>query len=215
MVWIGALPIAVIISLGAEQLITLLAGREYLEAALPMRLLVWKILFASLAILYRFVFAAIGKLPSLARIVLLAAALDAATELILIPRFGYLGACFGTLLGEFVFATLTIAVCRQLNIRCMDWTSLARAALAGGAMAALLWPVRQTPLSVFLPAAAIATLVYLLCCLLSGALGWAEARHLYDALGGRKESLPGARETVGAPLTSPPFEDVSEESAHR
>src|ERR1700731_4183365 len=102
-----------------------------------MRILVWKILFASLAILYRFVFAAIGKLPSLARIVLLAAALDAATELILIPRWGYLGACCGTLLGEFVFTALTIAVCRQLSIRCMDWASLARAALAGGAMAAL------------------------------------------------------------------------------
>jgi hypothetical protein len=60
-----------------------------------------------------------------------------------------------------------------------------------------------------------ATIVYLLCCLLLGALGWAEARHLYDALGGRKESVLAAPETMGVPLTSPPFEDVPEESAHR
>ncbi|HEV3298424.1 MAG TPA: flippase [Planctomycetaceae bacterium] len=215
MLWIGALPVAVVISLGAEQLITLLAGREYLEAAIPMRILVWKILFASLAILYRFVFAAIGQLPSLARIVLVAAVLDAAAELILIPRWGYLGACSGTLLGEFVFTAMTLVVCGQLKIRCMDWNLLARAALAASVMAALLWPVHRAPLPIFLSAAAVATGVYVLCCLLTGALGWAEARHLFDALGGRKGSTSSAHETVGVPLTAPPFEDLSEESAHR
>jgi O-antigen/teichoic acid export membrane protein len=215
MLWIGALPVAVIISLGSEQLVTLLAGRDYLEAALPMRILVWKILFASLAILYRFVFAAIGQLPSLARIVLLAAAIDATAELILIPRWGYLGACSGTLLGEFVFTAMTLVVCRQLNIRCMDWSGLARAALSAGLMGAVLWSVHQTPLTIFLPAAAAATLFYFLCCLLTGALGWAEARHFYDALVGRKESVTAGPGTATVPLMSPPFGDVAEESARR
>jgi O-antigen/teichoic acid export membrane protein len=202
--WIVSLPVAVIISVGAEHFIALLAGHEYVDAALPMRLLVWKILFASLAIQYRFVFAAIGKLSTLARIALFATALDVATELVLIPFWGYFGACSGTLLGELVFTLLTLSVCKQLGIRCADWGPITRAALAGCVMGALLCSARQVALPAFLIAAAAATGVYLLVCLLAGALGWDELGSFYEALRHKRTILPKSSGIAPASNAQPP-----------
>lgn len=188
MLLISALPLAVVISLGAEYLVTTLAGSEYLAAALPMRILVWKILLSSLAILYRLVFAALGKLPALARIILLGAALDAAAELVLIPVWGYLGACCGSLIGEIAFDLMALAACRALGIKCIEWRLLAGAVLAAVGMAASLSFARGTPLPIFLLAAGGATVLYFVLCLVTGALSWSELRHFSDAIRGRTTS---------------------------
>jgi O-antigen/teichoic acid export membrane protein len=186
MLLINALPLAVVISVGAEYLVTTLAGKEYVDAAMPMRILVWKILLSSLAILYRLVFAAVGKLPALARLILLGAALDAASELVLIPLWGYLGACCGSLIGEVAFDLMALQACRALGIQCINWRSLAGAVVAAGTMAAALSLARGTALPVFILAAGGATLLYFAVCLLTGALNWNELRHLSDSIRGVK-----------------------------
>src|SRR5262249_1203666 len=103
LLWIAGLPIAVAISLYAEPLITTLAGREYLEAVPLMRILIWKTALAFLSTQFRFLFAAVGKLQTYARLVLVVFLLEAVVEMALIPWWGCLGACTGSVLGELGF----------------------------------------------------------------------------------------------------------------
>jgi O-antigen/teichoic acid export membrane protein len=196
LLWMSGLPLAVVICLGAEHVVTILAGRAYLEAAIPMRILVWRILLSSLTILYRFVFAAAGKLPTFARLVVLASALDAAVELLLIPTWGYLGACCGSLLGELVFAVGALLACRRVGIDGMDWRSLGCIGLAGSGMGALLWGAGGASLPRFVLVAAVSTALYFLSCLLLRALRWGELRRLYDALASWNEPAIEALEAV-------------------
>ncbi len=182
LLWITSIPIAVAIFVFAEPLIVILAGREYLEATLPMRVLIWITVLSFLSFQFRFLFAAMGRSRAYVHLVILILVLEAGIEAALIPWWGYLGACAGSMFGELVFTMAGLAICRRWGIGRIEWGALVCAVLAGAAMGAVLWATRGFSLPMLVPTVMMATGLYFLLCILLGALCRDEVQRLYQAL---------------------------------
>jgi len=184
LLWIISLPIVIAICMCAEPIITLLAGAEYLEAAIPMRILIWIAALSYLSIQFRFLFTAVGRQDHFVRLVVIVFLLEAVIETLLIPQLSYFGACAGSFAGELFFTVVGLAVCRHLGVGSVEWGALMRAVLAGTVMGALVWFARQASLPLLLLAVVLSTAIYLVLCLRLGALQMDELRHLCRALMG-------------------------------
>jgi O-antigen/teichoic acid export membrane protein len=182
--WAVSIPIVVAIFVCAEPLVALLAGPQYLEAVYPMRILIWVTALSFLSLQLRFVFTAMGLQHVFARLVFLVFAIEAVLELLLIPRWGYYGACAGTLAGEIAFTGIGLLLCRRLGLGTIPWTAMLRVLAAGLAMGAALWFARTAAWAVLVPAAALAAGLYLLLCLWWGALRTEELGQFTRALRG-------------------------------
>lgn len=183
LLWIASLPIAVFFCIGAERVILLIAGPEYVEAAQPMRVVIWITSLSFLSYPFRFLFAALGRARLYAVLVLLTLTSQATIAVTLIPRWGYWGACTGSLLAETFFTTAGLILCGRLSVGGIAGRALAGAAIAAVGMAALLWPARNLPLPLLALAAVGATGIYLVLCVLLGALRRQEVRRFVEALG--------------------------------
>ena len=177
-----SVPIATTIFVFAEPIVLLVAGTEYLEAAIPLRILIWVAVLSFFTMHFRYVMAAIGKQRAYAWLVGGVFAFELTAELALIPRWGYLGACAGTLAGEVIFAAAGLALCRRAGISALPWSLLARAAVAGMAIVPLLWLVREAPLLALVAAAATAIGLYFALCVWLGAVERQEVRQFRGAL---------------------------------
>jgi O-antigen/teichoic acid export membrane protein len=193
LLWIISLPLAVAICFCAEPLITLLAGREYQAAVVPMRLLIWITSLSFLSAQFRFLFAAVGKQRLFAWLVILVFTVEAAVELLLIPHWGYFGACAGSVSGELLFTAVGLFICRRLGIGRIEWGALLRAAVAAGGMAGMLWFARGLSLPWLLAATAGATGTYFALCIWLGALQGDELRRFGEALTGLLRPAAGRR----------------------
>lgn len=182
LMWVISLPLAVPICVGAEPIVRLLAGPAFLAAAVPMRILIWVAVLVFLSRQLRFLFTAVGQQHLFARLAVAVLLLEVVLELALIPAWGYLGACAGTVVGELIFTTVGLWLCRRVGIGAIKWRPFGGAAIAAAAMAALSWPVRDSALLVLVPALCGAGVVYLLLCFLFGSLKWEEVVYLSESL---------------------------------
>jgi O-antigen/teichoic acid export membrane protein len=181
LLWVVSLPIAIGICVCAEPVIVLMAGAEYLEAVLPMRLLIWITCLSFLSFQFRYLFTALGQARLYIRLVVPVLLLEAAIEAVLIPWYGQYGACAGSLLGEFVFTAAGLFFCYRLGVRRIDGTAMARALLAGAVMALCLWLARGASLPLLAVVALLATGLYFVLCIVFGALRRDEVQCLYQA----------------------------------
>jgi O-antigen/teichoic acid export membrane protein len=198
LLWLISLPIAVAIFVYAEPVVMVLAGQEYLEAALPMRVVIWMTTLFFLSGPFRFLFAALGQPRLYALLVILLVALEAACESVLIPVWSYFGACAGGVLGEFVFAAAGFALCRHLGLRGIEWSALARAALAAAVMGGALWAMRGASGGLLLAAVTLSTGFYVVLCILLGAIRQDEVRHCCEALSSFFRAVGRPGETASA-----------------
>jgi O-antigen/teichoic acid export membrane protein len=182
LLWVISLPIAIAICLSAKPLILFLAGSEFLESATPMQVLIWISTLSFLSIQFRFLYTAVGRQQLFARLALVIFLIEAAIEALLIPFWGYMGACAGSLVGELVFTLAGLAFCSYFGLGRIPWAPMFRAGLAGFVMGAIIWPGRDLSLIKIIPLIAVASLVYVLLCILLGALHWVEVRQSFDAL---------------------------------
>jgi O-antigen/teichoic acid export membrane protein len=182
LLWIFGLPAVIAVCLAAEPLIAVLVGREYLEAALLMRILIWKTALSFLSIQFRFVFAAVNRQGVYARLVLAILALEAVMEVVLIYFLGPLGACIGCVLGEIAFTTTGLVICHYLEIRGLPWRALGGAFLAAAGMALVFWIPSGLDGVFLLSAISLSTGLYFIFCFLLGAIRLQELRDLADAL---------------------------------
>lgn len=176
LIWVVSLPIVVVISMYSEPLITVLAGREFLDAVTPLRILIWIIVLSFVSAQFRFFFTAVGKQRIFVRLVALVLLFKVVIEALLIPFWGYFGACAGSLLGELVFTGAGLAVCRRLGIAGIEWTALIRSAPAAAALGAGLWFSRGLDPALSCLTASLWTALYFILCLALGALRWNEVR---------------------------------------
>lgn len=211
LLWVLSLPAAIGLSAIALPLVVALAGPEYAEAAVPLRILAWVTVLVFLAVPFRFFLTALGKGREYLRLTSLSVAIVAVADLILIPWSGYVGACIGCFLGEAVLIAGGLAACRTLDIQVLEAGRLLRAALAASAMASLLVCARGLSGPLFLAAAAGATAVYLVGCLLLGAVRLKEfqtlLRHLRP-LPIRTVPLPTVEECQTSGSTTLPSGDA-------
>jgi O-antigen/teichoic acid export membrane protein len=91
----------------AEPIVTLLAGSNFTQAARPLRLLAAAAGLAGMTSILRFAAIALNQQARMTRADLAGVGLALAVHLLLIPRFGLMGAAVGRLVGDVV--TLTVA----------------------------------------------------------------------------------------------------------
>jgi O-antigen/teichoic acid export membrane protein len=178
LLWVISLPIAVTICVCARPLILLLAGPEYLEAVVPMRLLIWITSLSFLSYQFRFLFTALGRRRLYSQLVVAILVLEAALEALLIPRWGYFGACAGSMVGEFLFTVVGLLLCRRLGVAAVEWGLWARAAVAAGVMGLILALIGEVRLPLLALGVAATTALYVALCVALGALRWDELRRL-------------------------------------
>ena len=170
LLWIASLPLGVFFCLCAETVILLLAGPDYREAAQPCALVIWITSLSFMSYPFRYLFTALGRPRLYAVLVLLMLTTQGTISLTLIPRWGYWGACTGSVVAESLFTTAGLILCYRLGVGGIEWSRLAVAAFAAVGMAGLLWPARTLAWPLLAVTAMAATAVYLALCILLGAV---------------------------------------------
>ncbi len=180
--WVVSLIPAVLFFVCAEAVVRTLAGAAYLEAVIPLRIVIWVACFSFMSYPLGAMFAATGQPRLYARLAILTFSIELALEALLIPFWGYLGACFGSFTGELFFTAAGLALCRRQGLVRLEWHRLAGAALAALAAGAALWPMRHLPLGWLSLAVAGSTLLYVAMCVALGALAREEVTRLVQAI---------------------------------
>lgn len=209
LLWVMSIPMAVAIFVCAEPLVLLLGGREYRDAVIPMRILIWISTLYYVSIQFRFIFAALDKQKAYVRLTGFVFASELLAAMCVIPWWGYLGACVCALSGEVLLAVTGFWMCYRRGVRVIAWHAMLRATLCGLAFGVLLWPARTAPLPILLVLGATLTVVYFLLCLALDCLRRQEIETLY--LAAKRAIWPQQEITCAAGSTAPPNGAVKEE----
>ncbi len=92
-----SLPIAIAVSILADNIIVIIFGRTFLKAAIALKILIWMVNLMFFESLFNAVFVSIKKqwLSAISHAVMFSANL--VLDIILVPFYGFVGACIGTL----------------------------------------------------------------------------------------------------------------------
>jgi O-antigen/teichoic acid export membrane protein len=128
---ISALAFAVMF-VHAEAVVTLLAGSEFADAAMPLRILAGSALFAGISAILRFAATALHQPGRMLRVDVIGVSAAVVAHAILIPRYGIVGAALGKLCGDVVTSVAAIIVLRrQFTLTMLGTGPLALIAAAG------------------------------------------------------------------------------------
>lgn len=156
---IVALPMAVMFSMLSRQIILLVLGPKFVEASKALTLLGWAATTMFPDTLFWFVLVAINRQMLGAASLMACVAVNILLDLLLIPHFGFVGACFGTLTAELTFFAVAYSFVRRALGPLQVPKALAKPVMAGVVMAAALYPACDLSLFLSLP---IGLLTYLL-----------------------------------------------------
>jgi len=189
-----ALPVAVVTTFIARELITILGGSQYLpHGAIALQIMIWFLPFSFINGVTQYVLIAVDEQRWITKSFLIAAAFNILANLALIPPFGYPAAAFITILSELVlFVPFYWGVRRHVGT--VPWEEvLPRPALAALAMAAALWAARPVTFLISLPLAGV---IYLGGLLLLGAITEEDRRVL-------RRLVPGGTPVAEVPGPAP------------
>jgi O-antigen/teichoic acid export membrane protein len=162
---IAAVPLGVGGMLLAEPVIALLFGPPYAESALPLKLLIWSAALVILRGSYRHSLNAAGMQGLDLRCALASCGLNVGLNIVLIPRYGLVGAASATVLADAVWLVMAAIYFNRRIAPLSPLPALARPLLAGAAMAAVLWFGEPLP---WILRGAAATLAYFAALLVLG-----------------------------------------------
>jgi O-antigen/teichoic acid export membrane protein len=141
-----AFPIAVGTTVLADPIIRLLAGDEYLpHSANALRVLIWFLPFSFSNALLQYVLIALNRQRFITGAFAIATGFNVLANLLLIPRFGYIGAAVTTIASELVLLVMFSWAVRG-QIQGLGLLSLAwRPAAAAAGMAPVVWLLQGVP----------------------------------------------------------------------
>lgn len=117
----------------AEPLLSLLVGEQFVASAEPLRILVLSAAFAGLTAIFRFAAVALNQQARVLRADVLGVTVAIIAHIVLIPRYGLMGAAVGKLAGD-----LTTMACVTLILRRNLDRGILLAVAIGGALAVTL-----------------------------------------------------------------------------
>jgi len=106
-VFIVSLPFPILLSLFAEPIISILFGREFLPASIPLVILSWSISFLFLITLQSFVMTSEGRQVLNTYSAAACLVINFLLDIIWVPRYGYIGASYATLVSYACFFLLS------------------------------------------------------------------------------------------------------------
>lgn len=167
------LPIAVGTYFVAQPLTVLLFGREFLDAASLLQILIWGSIPILLVNIPSHALNAADRVWTLAGVFGLGALINISVNVFLIPRWGAAGASLATVLCEWLILLFVSVLVRREFAVAFSVAGLWRYVLAAAGMALVLWLTRGLGLAVELPSGLLA---YAGCLLLAGYLRSADMR---------------------------------------
>jgi O-antigen/teichoic acid export membrane protein len=134
-----ALPLAALTSFGADLLIGVLGGREFLpHGAIALRIVIWSIPFGWINSVTNYVLIALGQERMQTRAFLLGVAFNLVANLLFLPAFSYVAAAVITILSEIVLLAIFDHYLRP-RMAAVGWLALlGRPILAGLLMIGLM-----------------------------------------------------------------------------
>jgi O-antigen/teichoic acid export membrane protein len=109
-----SIPVVTILAYLSEVYINLFFGKEYLAGAIVLKIFVIGIIFYSFAQLNNMILSGIGKPKLPAKIIGISAVANIIINLILIPKYGIIGAALGTSISYVVAFVMTIKHMKQI-----------------------------------------------------------------------------------------------------
>ncbi len=181
-----SIPIAVLFTFTARELILLLGGSEYLpHSMIALQLLIWFFPFSCINSVTQYVLIAINQQSFLTKAFLIGVAFNIVGNLLLIPPYSYKGAAVMTVFSELALLA-PFYYCVRKNLGPLPWKELFwRPTLASAAMALAFWLVQQVN---FWLAIGSSILVYLSVVL---ALGAFPKEEMERVIGGLRRRLAG------------------------
>ena len=156
-----ALPVAVGTTFIARELILILAGPDYLPSVIALQLLIWYMPVGFINSVTNYVLIAIDQQRFLTRAFLFGASFNILSNLLLIPRYGYVAAAAITTLSE-VALLIPFYYCVRKNLTTLPWLDLFwRPGVAAAVMAAAMWLLRGQSILLTVPIAAVVYLTAL------------------------------------------------------
>lgn len=136
---IAAMPMVIGVQFLADHIIVLIAGPEFKEAGLILRILIVAVAAIFLGNMMAHAVIAIKAQKKVIWIYMLTSVTSLIAYLFLVPRFSYIGAAAVTIYSELMIALLSAwFICRYLKFR-LNWRRTLKAVLASGLMAIFLW----------------------------------------------------------------------------
>lgn len=126
----------------AEPVITFLYGPAYANSALPFKILLWSATMVTLRWVYMDSLRATGHQALDLRCAITSACLNVALNILLIPRYGMIGAASATTFADVVWFGMSIYYFRRAVLPGESFPSLRAPLLGGAAMAIVLWLTR-------------------------------------------------------------------------
>lgn len=136
---IFALPIGVGLTMLAKPVIALLFGAAYAESARPLQILIWSAVMVTLRGSYRHALNAAGRQQLDLRSAAVSTTLNVGLNILLIPRFGMMGAACATVIGDAAWLGLAVYFFQRTVGPLNPLPLMARPAVAAVAMGGLLW----------------------------------------------------------------------------
>ena len=114
-------------------------GAAYANSAAPLRILLWSAALVVLRWVYMDSLRATGHQALDLRCAITSASLNVALNILLIPRFGMIGAASATVFADLVWFVMSYYYFRRAVLPGEPFPPLAGPLLGGGAMCAVLW----------------------------------------------------------------------------
>lgn len=148
------------------ELLSFVFGPEYAPGAPALCFLLVAVTFAMLTGAYRFGLIAYDRQKTLFRVMAAGSALNVGMNLVLIPRYSFVGGAVSALVSEaFIFVLAWMAVARSVSLS--PWKPIVRPALATAGMTVILWLLPAWP---FLVTVGIGAVSYVVLVFLVGAV---------------------------------------------
>jgi O-antigen/teichoic acid export membrane protein len=158
-----ALPIAVVFTLAARELIILLGTQQYLpQSQIALMILIWFLPLSYVNSVTHYVLIALDEQRFLTRAFLLGVSFNVIANLIFIPIYSYKAAAVITIVSEVVLLTPFYLRLRQ-HLGTVPWLRLTwRPVVAASVMAAVMWMLRSLTVFVGVPVGGVVYLAALL-----------------------------------------------------
>jgi len=103
-----SIPIAILTTFLATQIILFIYGNDYIPSIIALQILIWTIIFMFLNGLAGNLLGSINKQPVVTKITFVGVISNILLNIILIPKFSYVGASFATVITEFILMPIIV-----------------------------------------------------------------------------------------------------------
>jgi O-antigen/teichoic acid export membrane protein len=108
-------PLGVGITLLSQNIILLIYGKQYENSIIALQILIWSGIFTFLYTAYAQLLLSIGKQTTLTKITGFCMILNVLLNLLLIPKFSYIGASFVTVVTEFTLLSFIFTIANNMG----------------------------------------------------------------------------------------------------